>query len=195
MTTFVGFEESEAEFVPMALEEWSGSGHVSLERIAEREHWAAQELKRCTRCGQTKSLEHFHHSKKAYDGHRPECGKCQSKREKLSRKTARGQLARHGNDRGAILKWKQGRQCISCGESHPACIEFHHRDPTTKLFEISEKGRRSIPDAEIEAEIAKCDVLCANCHAKLHWEETDAKYAKLEELDSHRMRQFLMVGT
>jgi predicted HNH restriction endonuclease len=30
---------------------------------------------------------------------------------------------------------------------------------------------RKFGTARLLAEIAKCDVLCANCHRKLHWQE------------------------
>jgi hypothetical protein len=57
-----------------------------------------------------------------------------------------------------------------CGEEHPAALDFHHRNPKEKRFNISVAvAHRDIPDDEIRAEIAKCDVLCRNCHAKLHW--------------------------
>ena len=60
-------------------------------------------------------------------------------------------------------------QCNKCPETHPACLEFHHRDPSTKLFNIGEDyGKHSWKS--ILAEVAKCDVLCSNCHRKLHWE-------------------------
>lgn len=48
---------------------------------------------------------------------------------------------------------------------------FHHRDPREKEITISEAMRRSFGRARILAEIAKCDVLCANCHVKLHARE------------------------
>lgn len=56
--------------------------------------------------------------------------------------------------------------CSRCPESHPACLDFHHRDPETKSFALSRGHEHS--RAAILAEIAKCDVLCANCHRKEH---------------------------
>jgi hypothetical protein len=53
--------------------------------------------------------------------------------------------------------------CLDCGNKfHPACMEFDHREDEIKLFNI---GRLSDWNKNnIEAEIAKCDIVCANCH-------------------------------
>lgn len=64
-------------------------------------------------------------------------------------------------------KLKQGLFCIKCGENDWRCLDFHHRDPKTKKFTIS--GQNHSKQALME-EIAKCDVLCANCHRKEHIE-------------------------
>jgi hypothetical protein len=54
--------------------------------------------------------------------------------------------------------------CTDCGGCFPAvCMEFDHRDPSTKLFTISFGSTRTWE--KLVAEIAKCDVVCANCHA------------------------------
>lgn len=75
------------------------------------------------------------------------------------------------NQRARIVKFKAGRPCKVCGETHPAALDFHHRNPDEKRFSVSRAiVQRDIPDEEIWAEIAKCDVLCRNCHAKLHWD-------------------------
>lgn len=58
-----------------------------------------------------------------------------------------------------------------CGEHHPACIDFHHRDPKTKVAHVTDMVRFGWSKTKIEAEIAKCDVMCANCHRKHHWDE------------------------
>lgn len=73
-----------------------------------------------------------------------------------------------------VLEWfrelKRGMKCSKCGENHPACIEFHHRNPEDKKFTISESITRVSKKAILE-EIEKCDILCSNCHRKLHYEE------------------------
>jgi predicted HNH restriction endonuclease len=60
--------------------------------------------------------------------------------------------------------------CLRCGEDDPIALDFHHRDPATKVGEVNLHSSR--PTAEVQRrlreEIAKCVVLCANCHRKLH---------------------------
>lgn len=59
---------------------------------------------------------------------------------------------------------KLSRGCLDCGyNAHPAALHFDHRDPTDKSFEIAKSLTYSL--ARLMAEIAKCDVRCANCHA------------------------------
>lgn len=54
--------------------------------------------------------------------------------------------------------------CIDCGyRQHPAALEFDHRDRSEKSFTIA-RFYHSVPWATVLAEIAKCDVRCANCH-------------------------------
>lgn len=61
----------------------------------------------------------------------------------------------------------QKTACTKCSESDPVCLDFHHRDPTQKVLEIS-LAIASWSIKRIQAEIDKCDLLCSNCHRKLH---------------------------
>ena len=57
--------------------------------------------------------------------------------------------------------------CATCGESSLACLDFHHKDPSQKKFNIGmQLGGFSIK--KLRAELPKTIVLCSNCHRKLH---------------------------
>lgn len=67
--------------------------------------------------------------------------------------------------------------CMRCGEADWRCLDLHHRDPTEKhraLRAPKQLSRnrggswRLVPFRDMDAEFAKCDVLCANCHRKEH---------------------------
>ena len=73
--------------------------------------------------------------------------------------------------RAWLLEIKKQRACERCGEDAPECLHFHHRDPETKDREVSAAIEQGWSKRRILAEIAKCDVLCANCHCKEHWHE------------------------
>lgn len=64
--------------------------------------------------------------------------------------------------------------CKQCGEKTHICLDFHHRDPSKKLFAIG-ISVGTISTKRIVSEIAKCDVLCSNCHRKLEAEKRSAK--------------------
>ncbi len=68
-----------------------------------------------------------------------------------------------------VYAYKKKQACIKCGSAHPAVLDFHHRFDEDKEFNISMCRNFSL--ARIKAEIAKCDVLCANCHRILHWDD------------------------
>jgi len=73
-----------------------------------------------------------------------------------------------------VNQYKSKLCCVMCGERHPACLQFHHRDRKEKSFTISEVigQRRNLSVRKLEEEISKCDLLCGNCHAMYHWRET-----------------------
>jgi hypothetical protein len=53
--------------------------------------------------------------------------------------------------------------CVDCGRRFPPCVmQFDHRDPATKKFVISRSRTRG--HATLLAEVAKCDIVCTNCH-------------------------------
>jgi 5-methylcytosine-specific restriction endonuclease McrA len=61
-----------------------------------------------------------------------------------------------------------GGSCFGCGEVVlPSMFEFHHLNASDKAFGISRDGMNR-PWEEILAELAKCVMLCANCHREVH---------------------------
>jgi hypothetical protein len=66
---------------------------------------------------------------------------------------------------------KATKRCDHCGESAPECLHFHHRDPSQKKDTLSNAVGQGWTKERLLEELAKCDVLCANCHMKRHWDE------------------------
>jgi DNA-directed RNA polymerase subunit M/transcription elongation factor TFIIS len=81
----------------------------------------------------------------------------------------RTRKARHQKLDEAVRAFKVGKGCRECGERHPACLEFHHPDPSTKDVNPSDLVRAKGWSLErLMAELQSLHVLCANCHRKVH---------------------------
>ena len=65
--------------------------------------------------------------------------------------------------REIINEAKQGG-CVACGEKESACLDFHHLGDKDNV--VSQMLGWS--NKRVVEEIAKCVVLCANCHRKHH---------------------------
>ena len=79
--------------------------------------------------------------------------------------------------RFCLFQYKLERECIICGENHPACLDFHHVNPENKIESINYMVRHEYTWGEVLDEIAKCQLLCANCHRKHH---AEVRVARLE---------------
>ena len=85
--------------------------------------------------------------------------------------------SRERTDRKARLVELHGGKCLLCGYSKcVAALEFHHRDPKTKVFELSKSNLLRRWDVVL-AEVEKCDLLCANCHRELEEELAQGNFS------------------
>jgi len=70
------------------------------------------------------------------------------------------------------VKWlraeKAKRGCAVCAERDPVVLDFHHRDPSTKSFSLGGAVGLHLGHTKLIREMAKCDVLCSNCHRRRH---------------------------
>ena len=71
-----------------------------------------------------------------------------------------------------LKEYKSSLKCEKCGENHPACLEFHHINPSEKRFSLG-RAKNFLTINTLQKEIAKCRLLCANCHRKEHWEQRE----------------------
>ncbi len=64
-----------------------------------------------------------------------------------------------------ISTYKKNNQCLDCGFSgsiFPEVLEFDHL--TDKKFEVSTFFKYTTNLDRVKNEIAKCELICANCH-------------------------------
>lgn len=126
----------------------------------------------CSKCKEEHPLEAFKWRNKAKQIRHGQCDACR-------RMTARASYEKH---KSSVIEAVQRRnkqtferfqtykstlQCAFCGEATPCCLDFHHKDPTSKDFTISDMVS-SVGWDTLMAEINKCVVACANCHRKVH---------------------------
>lgn len=65
---------------------------------------------------------------------------------------------------------KAGKPCVDCGIEYPTYVmDFDHRDGTDKVCSVARMVSQGWSLPRIAAEIAKCDLRCANCHRIKTW--------------------------
>lgn len=130
-------------------------------------------LKRCSTCKENKSVEYFGKSASSKDGLRGICKPCR----KIESKTLyaawtdeqrqnhylKGKLRKQAVQ-DEVFAYLTANPCVDCNEKDIVVLEFDHvrgikEDNVSSL--IVSQNREAI-----WKEIAKCDVVCANCHRR-----------------------------
>ena len=125
--------------------------------------------KYCSRGKHDAEVSEFRKSSRSKDGLQTWCRPCFAEYER--ERWHNGDKVRKQRNRAASRKraedyvWKilTTNQCVDCGESDPIVLEFDHLGD--KEFNVSEM-LDSYSVVKIAAEIAKCDIRCANCHKR-----------------------------
>lgn len=80
-----------------------------------------------------------------------------------------------------LLKFYMEHPCEICGEKDPLVLEFDHIDPSAKEYNIGDMARLGYSINNLRKEMAKCRVLCANCHRRHTAKQFNFKiYEKLQ---------------
>jgi hypothetical protein len=128
----------------------------------------------CSKCGPpAQPIENFAICSRARGTRQAMCRSCQSHYSKVHYETYRSKYIRKARVRNAIqssinaeflIEYLKGHPCVDCGESDIVVLEFdHQRD---KLLNISVLCRDGYSLEKLKQEIAKCEVVCANCHRR-----------------------------
>ena len=103
----------------------------------------------CKDCNKAYCAEHYRRNAKQYKERA--VVNAASRREDLHRR---------------LFAYLAAHPCVDCGEADPLALELDHRDGAEKLHNLSRMWYNGYSWKKIEAEIAKCDVRCANCHRR-----------------------------
>jgi len=110
----------------------------------------------CPYCNLTKPLEDFYINKSRLKPH----GYCKD----CNRLNV---IKRQRRIKEEAVTYKGGK-CSTCGYSkYLGALEFHHLDPKLKDSDLFSKKCKNFDD-KMKAELDKCILLCANCHAEIH---------------------------
>lgn len=128
--------------------------------------------KRCTGCGRDRPITEFIVKNRSTLRRGTRCRSCRSaygkahyQRNKLTYLSRNRSRRRKGGSAywHWLVDYLTHHPCIDCGERNIVVLQFDHRDGTDKVSTIGAMLNHS-SWAKLLAEVAKCDVRCANCH-------------------------------
>lgn len=131
-----------------------------------------QSMKQCGRCKKDLPLDKFAWKNKAKATYQWACRDChkllrtehyQKNRVKIYDRIKARQLEL----KNKIWQYKLENPCVDCGETDPIVLEFDHLD--NKEFNVGEAGHKGFSWERILKEIAKCEIVCRNCHVRRTW--------------------------
>lgn len=128
--------------------------------------------KRCCTCHELRPLTDFNVRRAAPDGLQSRCRACSrawyvAHREQHRANVARRTVATRLEYKRRIGVHLRAHPCVDCGETDVRVLDFDHDSGSDKRADIAALVAACGRWSDIEAEIAKCSVRCANCHRRV----------------------------
>lgn len=134
-------------------------------------------MKICVGCKCEKPLDEFRWKNKSKGIKHSECKTCSKRRDIgyytqiRKEKLKYAKKVRVKNKQIWHNEMKETMGCFKCGDVRWYLLEFHHIDPNTKEYAISDMFRSDFSRKRMLNEMEKCVLLCANCHREHHYFE------------------------
>jgi hypothetical protein len=128
--------------------------------------------KKCPVCTRKKLMTDFALNRTRKDGRQILCRKCKKDWDADYYQQNKTKFLEYNRSHRRKLKEYLDSlklKCLRCPETHIACLEFHHRDPKKKDISVALALQHGWSLERLKKEVEKCDLLCANCHRKLHY--------------------------
>jgi len=131
------------------------------------------ETKICSKCGRELPLDNFNWRDKAKGTRRADCKECHSGYMKK----------KYQQNKDIVGAMKAEKGCAKCGDKRAYVLDFHHKNPETKINTIARmtSNHYNAINKELLEEIEKCIVLCANCHREWHYLQERDKELTIEK--------------
>lgn len=113
------------------------------------------------------------------------------------RARARARVARkRERNQQWVVNYLHGKSCESCGVTDTRVLAFDHLNGVNKFANIADLVSRGLALQKLKDEVAKCRILCHNCHMLHTFEQMGGTYhTKLqpcsEEEFNERYRDFM----
>lgn len=129
--------------------------------------------KKCCICKKDLDLKLFSKCKSNKDGLQTKCKECHKiyvhghylKNKQVYKNKNKKQIE---SLKKKFIQYKSILHCKYCHKMGVRCIEFHHTNKNIKDDTVSNILRYSRSWNKILEEIKKCEVVCSNCHRKIH---------------------------
>lgn len=129
-------------------------------------------MRQCSRCRQKKPDQDFAWRRKAKGQRDSYCRPCRAEykqwhyalnKQRYVANAAAWNRATLAERTAFMFDFLEAHPCVDCGERDPIVLEFDHLGD--KSFEIGSGFRNRKWEIVLE-EMAKCDVVCVNCHRR-----------------------------
>lgn len=133
----------------------------------------------CSTCKIKKPMTKYYKRSRSKDGYGYKCKPCCNEYHRkwtIENPEKYKNIARNHekrNIRSWLITEYKDVSCVDCEKVFPWCVmDFDHRQGEEKEFSIGAFSRMSRTETnmdKVKKEIAKCDVVCANCHRVRTW--------------------------
>lgn len=132
-------------------------------------------MRLCSLCMKLKPFTDFGKHKNGRDGLRSRCKSCNRLEANQSyqknpapyKRRARAFRKKSSAEIKGWLRSVKGKYgCVCCGEREVCVLDFHHLVGEDKEIAVTTAASKGV--LTVERELAKCVVVCANCHRRIH---------------------------